>query len=61
VCILIYWSIPTEVSQSGGGVDDVLWHIEDRLLGDSLGEDGGLGDVEIHQKKMLIINQTNIR
>ena len=40
-------NIPTEVSQCGAVVDDVVWSIKNRLLGDSLGKDGGLCDVKL--------------
>ena len=38
---------PTKVGEGGTGVDDVVCHIEIILLGDSLGEDRGLGDVKV--------------
>ena len=35
-------NIPVEVCEVGTGVDDVVGHIKHILLGDTLGEDGGL-------------------
>ena len=40
-------NIPTEVSQRGVGLYDVLRHVKGSLLGDALGEDGGLVDVKL--------------
>ena len=39
--------IPTDVKQRGGSQNDVLRHIKGSLLGDALGEDGGLVDVKL--------------
>ena len=46
-------NVPTEVSQRGGTCDDVLRHIKGRLSGDTLGEDGGLGDVKLQVSVFL--------
>jgi hypothetical protein len=35
------------VSQRGSSLEDVLCHVKGSLLGDSLGEDGGLVDVKL--------------
>jgi hypothetical protein len=43
-------NVPDKVSQCGGCLYDVLRHIKGSLLGDSLGEDGGLGDVKIQDR-----------
>ena len=42
-----------EVSQLVGCVDDVLRRIQGSLLGDALGEDGGLGDVKLQASIFL--------
>ena len=41
------------MSQRGDGVDDVVRRIEGSLLGDALGEDGGLGDVKLQASIFL--------
>ena len=40
-------NVPAEVSQGGGCLYDVLRHIKGSLLGDALGEDGGLGNIKL--------------
>jgi hypothetical protein len=48
------------VRQGGGTLYDVLCHIEDSLVGVTLGEDGGLGDVKF-QVSILIEDMIEIR
>ena len=40
-------NIPVEVCEGGTGVDDVVDRIKHCLLGETLGEDGGLGEVKV--------------
>ena len=46
-------NVSAEVSQRGGSLYDVLRHIEGRLVGDALGEDGNLGDVKLQASIFL--------
>jgi len=46
-------NVPAEVSQRGGCLYDVLRRIKGSLLGDALGEDGGLGDVKLQASILL--------
>ena len=41
------------MGEGGAGVDDVVRHIENSLLGDALGEDRGLGDVKLQASIFL--------
>ena len=41
------------MSQRGGCVYDILRHIKGSLVGDALGEDGGLGDVKLQASILL--------
>ena len=45
-------NIRAKVNEGGAGVDDVVRRIES-LLGDELGEDGGLGDVKLQTSIFL--------
>ncbi len=46
-------NVSAEVSQRGGSLYDLLRHIEGSLVGDALGEDGGLGDVKLQASILL--------
>ena len=46
-------NIPAEVSQRGSSPEDVLRHVKGSLLGDALGEDGGLVDVKLQASILL--------
>ncbi len=46
-------NVPAEVSQRGGCLYDVLRHIKGSLLGDALGEDGGLVDIKLQASIFL--------
>eukprot|EP00001_Collodictyon_triciliatum_P046946 08409_1 len=52
-CIDVCHNIPTEVSQRGSSLEDVLRHVKGSLLGDALGEDGGLVDVKLQASIFL--------
>ena len=45
------------MSEGGLGVDDGLCLIKHRLLGDTLGEDGGLGDPQLFLEDTFHLNQ----
>jgi hypothetical protein len=46
-------NVSAEVNQRGGSLYDVVRHIEGSLVGDALGEDGGLGDVKLQASILL--------
>ena len=46
-------NIPTEVIQSGSSLEDGLRHVKGSLLGDALGEDGGLVNVKLQASIFL--------